>query len=216
MTGTDLGFKHRFVPGAADGPPVTLVLLHGTGGNEDDLIGLGRELLPGAALISPRGQVSEHGLPRFFRRLAEGVFDQEDLALRTRQLSQFVKSAMETYGVAHHRAVAVGYSNGANIASSILFTEPALFAGAILLRPMVPFVPAVVPDLRGVRVLLAAGQRDPIVEPANTAHLESLFRTAGASLALHYHPGGHELGQDDLAAARQWIDAWLSARSAGA
>ncbi|MGJ5819366.1 alpha/beta hydrolase [Paludibaculum fermentans] len=209
MTAQELGFRHRFVPAAQDGPPVTLVLLHGTGGNEDDLLSLGRELAPGAALLSPRGKVLENGLPRFFRRLAEGIFDQQDLALRTTELSKFVTAAKESYGIQHHSTVAVGYSNGANIAASILLSVPGIFDGAALLRPMVPFVPFDPPRLDGVHVLLAAGERDPIVETGNTDLLTSILDSAGADVKLHWHPGGHELGQDDLFAAKRWMDSWL-------
>ncbi len=210
MTAQELGFRHRFVPGAKDGPPVTLVLLHGTGGTEDDLISLGRELLPGAALLSPRGKVLENGMPRFFRRLAEGVFDQKDLALRTAELSQFVKIAKEAYGIGNHAMVAVGYSNGANIAASVLLTVPGVFQGAVLLRAMVPFVPSAPPVLEDVAVLLAAGERDPIVETGNTDLLQSILDSAGAQVTLYRHPGGHELGHDDLLAARRWLAGWLA------
>lgn len=213
MTSRDLGFRHRFEPGAKGGPPVTLVLLHGTGGTEDDLIGLGRELLPGAALLSPRGNVLENGMPRFFRRLAEGVFDQQDLALRTTELSRFVEAAKEAYGLQENSMIAVGYSNGANIAASVLLTVPGVFQGAVLLRAMVPFVPSAPPDLQGVAVLLAAGERDPIVETGNTDLLQSILDSARAEVTLYRHPGGHELGHDDLLAARRWMAGWLASRS---
>ncbi|MBN9660246.1 MAG: alpha/beta hydrolase [Acidobacteria bacterium] len=213
MTTRELGFRHRFEPGTQGGPPVTLVLLHGTGGTEDDLIGLGRELLPGAALLSPRGNVLEQGMPRFFRRLAEGVFDQQDLALRTQELSRFVEAARETYRLQDNLTIAVGYSNGANIAASVLLTVPGIFQGAVLFRPMVPFVPSAPPDLQGVAILLAAGERDPIVETGNTDLLQSIFDSAGADVSLYRHPGGHELGHDDLLAARRWMAGRVASRS---
>lgn len=202
MTAAGLGFHHRFVPGTA---AVTLVLLHGTGGNEDDLLALGREVAPGAALLSPRGQVLEHGLPRFFRRLAEGVFDQEDLARRTDELAEFLDNAGRHYALAEQPAIALGYSNGANIASSLLFRRPGVLAGAGLLRPMVPFVPASTPGLDRVPVLIAAGRHDPIATPDLTAQLQTILEGAGARVTRHEHPGGHELGLDDLAAVKRWL-----------
>src|SRR5262249_16993263 len=144
-----LGFVHRFVPAPSAGSGTTLLLLHGTGGNENDLLELGQTLAPNAALLSPRGKVSERGMPRFFRRLAEGVFDIEDLKFRTQALADFVASAASAYGFDPGKVIAVGYSNGANIAVSMLLLRPATLAGAVLFRPMVPFVPAVPPDLSG-------------------------------------------------------------------
>src|SRR5881394_3555931 len=137
-----LGFIHRYEPPAADAGPITLLLLHGTGGDEHDLLPLGRVLLPGAGMLSPRGQVSEHGANRFFRRLAEGVFDQEDLARRTEALAAFVEAAARAYGFDRAGVVAVGFSNGANIAVSLLLRHPGVLRAAVLLRPMVPFEPA--------------------------------------------------------------------------
>ncbi len=151
MTGDDLGFVHRFVPApeSAQPPPAALLLLHGTGGDEDDLVPLGRALVPGWALVSPRGKVLEGGAPRFFRRLAEGVFDQEDLVARTHELAGFVEAAAVEYGLDRDRIVAVGFSNGANIGASLLLLHPGLLAGAVLLRAMVPFEPDPLPDLTG-------------------------------------------------------------------
>jgi len=202
LTGTT--FVHRFLPGSQPQSPV-LLLLHGTGGTEEDLIPLGRQLSPGAALLSIRGRVLENGMPRFFRRLAEGVFDQKDLLHRTQELYSFLSDARETYGLRDSRIIAAGYSNGANIASSLLLREPHALQGAILLRAMVPFEPESLPDLSGTPVFLAAGRRDPIVPESNTRSLEAIYKRAGATVELHWHPGGHELGSDDVQAAHLWL-----------
>jgi phospholipase/carboxylesterase/glyoxalase family protein len=205
MTAAELGFVHRFVAPSAAGPGITLLLLHGTGGDENDLIPLGQELLPGAALLSPRGKALENGMPRFFRRLAEGVFDQEDLKRQTGELNRFVTSASGKYRLQDSKIIAVGYSNGANIAASILLTHPGLLSGAVLFRPMVPFRPSQPPDLRDLPVLLAAARRDQIVPPQQTSELARILEAAGARVSIHWHEGGHELGADDVAAAKQWL-----------
>lgn len=201
----DLGFAHRFVAPSPEGSAVTLLLLHGTGGNEDDLLPLGHELLKGSALLSPRGKVLEQGMPRFFRRLSEGVFDLEDLKVQTADLGRFIGEAARQYQLEDSRIVAVGYSNGANIAGSLLLTHPKLLAGALLFRPMVPFRPNGVPDLKDVPVFLGPGCRDPIVSPAQTSELAKLLEASGARVSVHFHEGGHELGRDDLTAAKQWL-----------
>ena len=162
------GFIHRFRPAQETTAPLTLLLLHGTGGDENGLLELGRQLVPGAALLSPRGKVLENGLPRYFRRLAEGVFDLADLQLRTYELADFVETATQRYRLASDRIIAVGFSNGANIAASVLLLRPEVLAGAVLFRSMVPLVPAPMPNLHGKRVLLAAGRVDPIVSPEET------------------------------------------------
>ncbi len=204
MTGADdLGFIHRFVPAAGSG--ATLLLLHGTGGDENGLISLGQMLLPSAALLSPRGKVLENGMPRFFRRFGEGRFDLEDLKLQTASLARFIKDAAAKYGFEKSKLLAVGYSNGANIAASLLLTEPHALSGAVLFRPMVPFVPDLPPDLKDKPVLLTAGKRDPIVAPQQTQALADMLQSAGAEVSLHWHNGGHELGNDDVEAAKQWI-----------
>ncbi|MBV9770548.1 MAG: alpha/beta hydrolase [Bryobacterales bacterium] len=205
MTATESAFVHRFVPGAPSGPKTTLLLLHGTGGDEHDLIALGRQLLPGAALLSPRGRVLEHGMPRFFRRVAEGVFDLDDLKLQTGALAHFVRSASENYGVEGNQLIAVGYSNGANIAASLLLTHPQLLSGAVLFRPMVPFRPQLAPDLKDTPVLLAAARHDQVVPSLETAELSQILTAAGARVTIHWHPGGHELGTDDIEAAKEWL-----------
>ena len=197
-------FIHEFVPGSSER---TLLLLHGTGGNERDLIPLGRELDPNAALLSPRGKVLENGMPRFFRRLAEGVFDLEDLKYRTHELADFVTAAAQHYGFASDNVVAVGYSNGANIAASMLLLGPEMLSAAILFRAMVPLVPETQPNLSAVRVWIGAGTYDPIIPTAETKRLAELLRGAGADVTMRYFQAGHELTPADVEAARDWLTA---------
>src|ERR671917_296164 len=172
------GFAHNYLPGDRDGSSITLLLLHGTGGNEDDLIPLGQELLPGAAILSPRGKVSEYGAPRFFRRLAEGVFDHEDLLFRTHELARFVEDAAEEYGFDRSKITAVGYSNGANVAASTILLYPGLLRAAVLFRAMVPFEPEVTPDLSGMPIFISAGSMDRLIPPDNTERLADLLLEA--------------------------------------
>ena len=195
-------FIHEFIPGDS---PRTLLLLHGTGGNERDLIPLGRELDAKAALLSPRGKVLENGMPRFFRRLAEGVFDLEDLKYRTNELADFVTAAAQHYGFPTDRLVAVGYSNGANIAASMLLLRPELLPTAILFRAMVPLHPEKEPNLSSVRVWIGAGDQDPIVPASETKRLAELLRRAGADLTMHFAKAGHGLTNNDVETARHWI-----------
>jgi phospholipase/carboxylesterase len=195
-------FIHDFVPGSSSR---TLLLLHGTGGNERDLIPLGRELDPNAALLSPRGKVLENGMPRFFRRLAEGVFDLEDLRYRTNELADFVAASAQHYGFSTDQLVAVGYSNGANIAASMLLLRPEIMRAAILFRAMVPLIPDKLPDLSSVRVWIGAGDQDPIVPASETKRLVELFRRADADVTIRFANAGHGLTNDDLDAARQWL-----------
>ena len=199
---TDLGFIHRFVPATQPGLP-PLLLLHGTGGDENDLLPLGEQLSPGAALLSPRGKVLENGMPRFFRRLAEGVFDLADLKARTLELADFIAAARTAYALA--KPVAVGFSNGANIAASLLLTRPELLAGAVLLRAMLPFVPQTPPDLAGKPVLLLSGSNDPMIPAASSARLIEVLQAAGADLVYKALPTGHNLTQNDLNLAAQWL-----------
>jgi len=206
--GEALGFVHRYQPPSTDGElegSVTLLLLHGTGGDEDNLIGLGRMLLPGAALLSPRGKVNENGALRFFRRIREGVFDQEDLKHRTGELAEFLERASETYSLDPTRLVAVGFSNGANIAGSLLLRRPDLLHAAILLAPMVPFEPEFQPDLRGIPVFIGAGRRDPIVPADQTERLADLLRRGGARVHVHWEDAGHEMTKGVVDAARAWL-----------
>lgn len=200
----NLSFTHVFEPPRVAGAP-TLLLLHGTGGNEHDLLELGRTLAPGAALLSPRGQVLEHGMPRFFRRLAEGVFDLEDLRRRTNELADFVGAAAAHYGFDPRRVIAVGYSNGANIAASTLLLRPETLAGAVLFHAMVPLVPEPLPRLAGVPVFLAAGRTDRLIPAPQSEALAALLREAGAALTLHWEPGGHSLSQAEVGAATGWL-----------
>ena len=197
-------FIHEFVPGSSSR---TLLLLHGTGGNERDLIPLGRALDPNASLLGPRGKVLENEMPRFFRRLAEGVFDLEDLKMRTNELADFVTAAAQHYGLATDQLVTVGYSNGANIAASILLLRPEIMHAAILFRAMVPLVPDRLPDLSSVRVWIGAGDQDPIVPASETKRLAELLRRAGADVTIRFAKAGHGLTNDDLEAARHWLGA---------
>jgi phospholipase/carboxylesterase len=195
-------FIHEFVPGTSNR---TLLLLHGTGGNERDLIPLGQELDPNAALLSPRGKVLENGMPRFFRRLAEGVFDLEDLKYRTNELADFVAAAAQHYGFASDNVVAVGYSNGANIAASILLLRPKILSAAILFRAMVPLIPERQPNLSSIRVWIGAGAHDPIIPTSETNALAELLRNDGADVTIRYFQTGHQLTRDDVDAARDWL-----------
>ncbi len=213
MAAPDLGFIHRFIPGAPDKP--VLLLLHGTGGDETDLLPLGEALLPGAARLSPRGKVLENGMPRFFRRLAEGVFDLDDLRKRTHELAEFVEDARKAYDLAERRPVAVGFSNGANIAAALLLLRPAVLDGALLIRPMVPLVPDPLPDLRGVRVQINAGQVDPLVPGPQSEALAKLLGDAGASVDLRWIAGGHALTREDLDVGKSWFGVSSLSRAAG-
>ena len=200
----DLGFAHRFLPGEDDSG-ATLLLLHGTGGNEEDLIPLGQELAPGAAILSPRGKVLEFGAPRFFRRLAEGVFDHEDLVFRTHELAEFVEAASEEYGFDKRKLVAAGYSNGANIAGSLILLHPGLLRAAVLLRAMVPFEPEVTPDLSGMPVFMASGRRDQMTPPDNSQRLADILGEAGADVDLRWRDTGHGLTYEEIAEAKEWL-----------
>lgn len=201
----DLTFDHVYKPGSADSSP-TLLLLHGTGGNEHDLLPLGG-LMPGANLLSPRGQVLERGMPRFFRRLAEGVFDVEDLRRRAADLAAFVTAASRAYAFDASRVYALGFSNGANIASAVALLHPGILRGAVLLRGMVPLEPEPLPALSGFRALISNGKLDPTVPVDETERLARLLQRAGADVELHWQPAGHELMPTDFSAARTWLDA---------
>jgi len=201
-----LGFIHVYKaaphPGAA-----TLLLLHGTGGDEQDLLPLGG-LLPGANLLSPRGKVLERGMPRFFRRLAEGVFDVEDVKRRAHELADFVAAAAPHYGFDPSRVFALGFSNGANIASALMLARPGVIQGGVLLRAMVPFEPdddAAAQPLDGTRVLISNGEQDPIVPAAETERLARLLQRRGADVEVHWQAAGHQLMPADFADARAWF-----------
>ena len=200
-----LDFVHEFVPGSSKR---TLLLLHGTGGNEHDLIPLGREIDPTAAILSPRGKVLENGMPRFFRRLAEGIFDEEDLKRRTHELADFVGAAAQHYQFAADKVVAVGYSNGANIAASLLLLRPETLRAAILFRAMVPLVPEKLPDLSSVRVWIGAGNQDPIIPISETQRLLELVRNARADVTIRFFTAGHNLTNNEIEIARDWLLNW--------
>jgi predicted esterase len=205
MTSPDLGFEHVY---RAAAPPDTrtLLLLHGTGGDEHDLLPLAETLAPGAGILSPRGKVLERGMPRFFRRIAEGVFDLDDLRLRTHELARFVEAAARSYGFDRAQVVAVGFSNGANIAASTLLLEPGIVERAILLRAMVPIVPDPLPSLTNTRVFMANGRSDPLIPAAEAERLAELLRQAGASVTTDWQPGGHQLTRRDVDQARAWLE----------
>jgi phospholipase/carboxylesterase len=205
-----LDFLHRFEPAtSADAP--ALVLLHGTGGDENDLLPLGRAIAPGAALLSPRGKVLENGLPRFFIRLAEGVFDEDDLRRRADELADFIDEARAHYHLAS--PVAVGYSNGANIAAAVMLLRPQTLSGAILLRAMVPLRQPPKSDLSGKSVLVVSGTQDPIVSTANAAALVNQLREAGATVDHRVLPAGHNLSNADVNAASQWLKEIASSKT---
>lgn len=206
MTDASLGFAHRYIPAARSGLP-TLLLLHGTGGDENDLLPLGQMLLPGAALLSPRGNVLEYGMPRFFRRFPDGRFDVEDLRKRTDELAEFVSSAAAHYNFAPGNVVAAGYSNGANIGASLLLLRPQTLAGAVLFHALLPLDPDQPPDLAGVGVFISGGRADTMIDPARTGQLEEMLTAAGADVTMHWEPGGHQLTRAEIEAARRWLAA---------
>jgi len=195
-------FIHEFVPGNSER---TLLLLHGTGGNERDLIPLGRELDSNASLLSPRGKVLENGAPRFFRRLAEGVFDLDDLRKRTHELADFVVAAADRYKIDKKKIVAAGYSNGANIAACMLLLRPEILSAAILFRAMVPLVPETEPNLSSVRIWMGGGTFDSIIPASQTKRLAELLRGAGADVTIRFFEAGHELTRADVDLAREWL-----------
>jgi predicted esterase len=203
MSAPDLGFQHVFEPGSSGW---TILLLHGTGGDEHDLVPLGRQLAPGAVLLSPLGKVREGPAPRFFRRLAVGELDIPDLLVRTDELAEFVGSAAAAYALDPARIVALGLSNGANIAVSVLFRHPGLLRGAALLRPMLPYEPEATLELAGTDVLVDASSQDPYTSPTGNARLVQVLERAGASVTSHVEPGaGHGLTQNDLRVTSDWL-----------
>ncbi|MDB5620744.1 alpha/beta hydrolase [Tardiphaga sp.] len=200
---TELSHIHRFAPGnRREATP--LLLLHGTGGDENDLLPLGGAIAPGASLLSVRGKVLEHGMPRFFRRLAEGVFDEDDVIRRANELADFVLEARQRYDLA--APIALGYSNGANIAAAMLLLRPEVLAGAMLLRAMVPLSKPPKVDLAGKPVLIVSGQSDPIIPPSNSQRLATMLEKAGAAVDHRTLPVGHQLSQADLTVASQWLE----------
>jgi len=215
-------FKYRFIPSQSQqqvadnsdqayrpkdnkSETLTLLLLHGTGGNEDDLIQVGQMISPSASLLSPRGKVLENGMPRFFKRLAEGVFDLEDLKFRTRELADFVKDTSSIYGFDLNKTIAVGFSNGANIAASLLLSYPGTLMGAILFRAMVPFIPNSPLDLSDKKVLLSAGVYDPIVSESQTQSLYNILKKSRTNVTLKWQQSGHNLTESDILDAKEWL-----------
>ncbi|MFC3804002.1 alpha/beta hydrolase [Cohnella sp. GCM10012308] len=195
---------HIFEPGTSPNAP-TLLLLHGTGGSERDLVGVGRMLNPEAALLGVRGNVSERGMARFFRRIAEGVFDEADLIARTAELNAFVDESAIQYGFDRHNVIAVGYSNGANIAASLLYHHQDALKGAVLFHPMVPRRGIALPDLAGVPVFIGAGRNDPLCTMAESEELAAALGAAGAKVDTHWENGGHQLSRTEVEAAAAWL-----------
>ncbi len=200
-----LDFVHRFVPALEIADADTLLLLHGTGGDESDLLPLGMLLAPNANLLSPRGKVLEQGMPRFFRRLAEGVLDVPDLIVQALALAGFVSDAAAAYGFDPARVTAAGFSNGANIAGAMLLLHPGVLRAAVLLHPMVPLVPDALPALVGTPVFIGAGRQDPLVAVAETERLAALLRSAGAAVTVNWQPSGHALTREEADAAASWL-----------
>jgi len=197
-------FIYRFIPSTDRAAPL-LLLLHGTGGNENDLLELGAALSPGAPLLSPRGKILENGMPRFFQRLAEGVFDEEDLVSRTHELADFLEARCAQEDLSGRPVFAVGYSNGANIAASLLLLRPKVLSGAILFRAMVPLQPEKPPELTGKPVLLLSGRSDPLIPTENVERLAAILEGAGARVELQWTPAGHALTSPEIAAAQEWL-----------
>jgi predicted esterase len=211
----NLGFIHRFVPAVhsrkdRQGKSKVLLLLHGTGGNEEDLISIGKMISPGSAILSPRGKVLENGMPRFFRRLAEGVFDLEDLNYRTNELADFVNNASRIYGFDLSQTIAIGFSNGANIGASMFLLRPEVLCGAILFRVMVPLEPETIPDLSSKQIILCEGTYDPIVTQQEAKRLFLLLEKYRAKISLRWIKSSHNLTQEDILIAKEWFNSTFS------
>jgi phospholipase/carboxylesterase len=200
----DLGFTHRFIP-AQDPTAETLIVLHGTGGDENSLVGIAQAIAPGASIISPRGNVLENGAPRFFRRLAEGVFEPQEVRSRGQELARFIRAAVINYNLDPSRVFALGYSNGANAASTVMFVDAGILQGAILLRPMLVYEPSPVPDLSDRSVLISAGRMDPVVPTESVEKLRDIFVGAGATLTLNWQLVGHNLVPSEMREAAEWL-----------
>ncbi len=201
---TDLNYIHTFVPATSDSSrPVTLLLLHGTGGDENSLLSLGNDLWPGAALLGLRGKVLENGMPSSFRRFTEvGI---GDVRSRTEELAQFIRAASERYGFSTRRLIIVGYSNGANLAAGLILLHPHYLAGAILFRVMVPLVPEIIRDFRQLSIFIGAARLDPLIPAGQAEELAAIFKSGGANVAISWHQGGRELGEDEVQAAKNWF-----------
>jgi phospholipase/carboxylesterase/glyoxalase family protein len=200
-----LGFIHRFVPSPDLQQRITLLALHGTGGNENEMVPLAQALSADATVLSPRGKVLEGNRSRFFRRFAQGDFDIEDLKYRTRELAEFTERAASAYGFDLDHIVAVGYSNGANIAASLLLLCPRLLAGAILFRPMVPVEPAITPDLTDIPVFIASGRYDSIIPAGQPERLARMLKDSAADVTLRWEDADHRLQNAEIGAAREWL-----------
>jgi phospholipase/carboxylesterase len=200
-------FQHRFVPGKL---PFTVLLLHGTGGDENDLLPVGRGLAPGAAFLSPRGKVLEHGSPRFFSRIAPGVFDEKEIQQRAAELAGWIGDAVKHYEVDSSHVYALGYSNGANIATAVMLLHPGVLAGAALLRPMLAIRPDPLPQLHGAPVLISAGQEDPTVHVSDIEKLADLLTSAGARVDVAIQNAGHDLTPADFSLGKQWFATLMS------
>ncbi|BCH30372.1 phospholipase/carboxylesterase [Mesorhizobium sp. L-8-10] len=204
-------YIHTVLPGKPGSP--LLFVFHGTGGDERQLVSLGRDLMPGATIVSPRGDVSEMGAARFFRRTGEGVYDMDDLARATDKMKAFVHKQIEARKPS--AVLGLGYSNGANILASVVFAAPDLFDGAVLMHPLIPFDPKVAGSLSGKAMLVTAGRRDPICPPQMTSRLESYLRASGADVTVEWHEGGHELRPAEIEAARQLLGRWTDGKGRG-
>ena len=205
MTEKDLGFVHRFVPAEESASGETLIVLHGTGGDENDLIGIGQAIAPGAAILSPRGNVLENGAPRFFKRLAEGVFDPKEVRSRAQELARFIRAAISTYQLDASRVHGLGYSNGANTASTVMFIEPGLIQSAVLFRPMLVYEPEEQNDLHGTAVFISAGRMDPIVPVSSVERVAELFEAAHADVTLKWQLARHNLVPSEVREAADWF-----------
>lgn len=199
-----LGYKHKYLPANSGDDSPTLLLLHGTGGNEDDLVPLAQRLAPTANLLSPRGNVLENGMPRFFRRIAEGVLDFEDLKFRTGEMAKFIETASSTYLFNPAKVIVLGYSNGANIAVSLLWNYPKSLAGAILIRPMMAIEPVAIPDLSNIPVFISGGIRDRVIPSGDPQRLAELLKSADADLTLSMRDAGHEITREELIEIGEW------------
>ncbi|MHB1685667.1 MAG: alpha/beta hydrolase [Bacilli bacterium] len=204
-----MDFIHKFIPSTADDNRTTLILLHGTGGSEEDLIPIGQFLAPDAALLGIRGKVLEGAMPRFFQRLSEGVFDEADLIFRTHELARFIEDATKMYALNPGRLVAVGYSNGANIAASLLLLEPTILSAAVLFRSMLPLNPEKLADLQGKHVLMQSGRHDPVIPASNSERLAELLKQAGAKVTLNWQNTGHGLTNPEFVTAQKWLETVL-------
>ena len=201
---TDLNYIHTFVPAPSNSSrPVTLLLLHGTGGDENSLLSLGNDLCPGAALLGLRCKVLENGMPPSFRRFTEAGIG--DIRSRTEELAQFIRAASERYGFSTRRLVVVGHSDGANLAASLILLHPHYLAGAVLFRVMVPLLPDLIRDFSNLFIFIGAATLDPLIPADQASELAAIFKSGGAKVAISWHQGGRELGEDDIQAARNWL-----------